>query len=403
MNKITLSFIITALFSILLFSGCKEAETKDTTKETLENISKEIKSKFAPDGRSTTYEVNINTIGEQYVLKGVTTKSHIKDSLLKRISGSKISVIDSIEVLPSASLGDKLFGITTLSVANLRTSPSYSSESATQILLGTPVKVLEKRSYWLRVITPEGYIAWVTEGSISRITENEYQSWKKAKKYIVNTHYTLLRETPSDKGTIVCDAVWGGILESKGVRTKGFTEVTLPSGKTAYAQTAHLTEFNSWLATRKPNAENIINTGKQFLGFPYMWGGTSVKAMDCSGFTKNVFYLNGVVLLRDASQQGYTGEAVELTADFSNLKPGDLLFFGNKATETRKERFTHVGIYLGDKAFIHAATSVRINSLDPNAPDYYESSNRLISARRMIGNEDSGKDVVSIINHPYYF
>ena len=66
------------------------------------------------------------------------------------------------------------------------------------------------------------------------------------------------------------------------------------------------------------------------------------EAVDCSGFTKSVYYLNGIILARDASQQCYTGEDVDITKyvndslytmdALQNLKKGDLVFFGRKAT-----------------------------------------------------------------------
>jgi cell wall-associated NlpC family hydrolase len=134
-----------------------------------------------------------------------------------------------------------------------------------------------------------------------------------------------------------------------------------------------------------------------------MWGGTSIKAMDCSGFTKTAFYLNGVILERDASQQAKTGEDVDISEGFDNLQKGDLLFFGSKATQERGERITHVGIYMGNGEFIHSATSVRINSLIPDAYNYYEGSTRLVRANRLITKIDNDPGIVSINNHPWYF
>ena len=57
---------------------------------------------------------------------------------------------------------------------------------------------------------------------------------------------------------------------------------------------------------------------------------------------------------RDASKQAYVGEHIDIAPDFSNVKRGDLVFFGRKATAERKEGISHVGIYLGNKQFIHS-------------------------------------------------
>ena len=81
---------------------------------------------------------------------------------------------------------------------------------------------------------------------------------------------------------------------------------------------------------------------------------------------------------------------------------GDLIFFGRKATEDRKESITHVGIYIGDGRFIHSAGRVRINSLDPASDIYYEGSDRLLRAARILNHIDDGTQVVSVREHPWY-
>ncbi|HYE58275.1 MAG TPA: C40 family peptidase, partial [Rhodothermales bacterium] len=141
-----------------------------------------------------------------------------------------------------------------------------------------------------------------------------------------------------------------------------------------------------WLAALRTDPEALVSTAKTLLGAPYLWGGTSTKGMDCSGFTKTVYLLHGLILPRDANQQADAGEAVDDAGDFSKLQPGDLLFFGRKAQEGRAESIVHVGMWIGGGEFIHAAGRVRINSMDPGAPNYdaYERG-RYIRARRYLG------------------
>jgi hypothetical protein len=292
--------------------------------------------------------------------------------------------------------------MTALSVINFRYSPDYSSESATQTTLGTPLRILEKKGGWTRAITPEGYIAWVTSGSVQPMNEQEYKEWVSAKKLIVTDYYTIFRDDASDKAGVVMDGVMGNIVRQDGVKGN-YYKVILPNGKGAYILKTQAQDFDKWLDSRQPTPENIIATAKQFLGFPYMWGGTSIKAMDCSGFTKTTFFMNGVILERDASQQGYTGDNIDISNGFDSLKTGDLLFFGSKATAEKKERITHVAIYIGNGEFMHSATSVRINSLIPEAANYYEGSTRLVRAQRVLTKIDEDKDIISIKKHPWYF
>ncbi len=397
-------FLLIFLGTVFVFS-CTSVSKKERIQKDFNEIVQQVKQEFAPDRRSETFEPSV-VISEDgkgvVVLKGSTTVQEAKEALVDALAQKKIEVLDSMVTLPDPSLGDKVFALTAQSVINFRYGSGYSNESATQTVMGTPLKVLEKRGGWSRAVTPEGYIAWVTNGSIHPMNEAEFIEWTKSDRLIVTTHYTLFRESPSESAEVVSDGVWGNIVRADGV-SGNYNKVILPNGKSAFVLRAHTADFLKWTESRVPSAQNIIATAKQFLGFPYMWGGTSVKAIDCSGFTKSAFYLNGVILERDASQQALTGEDVDISEGFENLVPGDLLFFGSKATEERKERITHVGIYLSNGEFIHSATSVRINSLIPDSFNYYDGSDRLVRAKRLITKIDQDSGIVSIKNHPWYF
>ena len=101
--------------------------------------------------------------------------------------------------------------------------------------------------------------------------------------------------------------------------------------------------------------------------------------------------MNGFIIPRDASQQVTAGKIVDENLDFSDLQKGDLLFFGKKATETKKQRVTHVGIWLGNEKmeFIHASGNVHISSMDENQSNYDSyNKNRYLGSRRYLNVED---------------
>lgn len=119
--------------------------------------------------------------------------------------------------------------------------------------------------------------------------------------------------------------------------------------------------------------QKIVNQAEKYLGVPYVWGGTTTKGFDCSGFTQYVFKEMGYSLKRTAAQQLTNGTAVT-----GELKPGDLVFFKN--TYKTNKAASHVGIYIGNNMFIHAGGSkVQITSLDH---EYY--APRYIGARRIV-------------------
>jgi len=106
--------------------------------------------------------------------------------------------------------------------------------------------------------------------------------------------------------------------------------------------------------------------------------------VDCSGFTKTIFFLNGMIIPRDASQQVHEGQEVDTSKNWDDLEVGDLLFFGVPATDNSPERVVHVGMWIGDQSFIHSRGRVRISSFDPNDENYDEYElNRYLRTKRI--------------------
>ena len=375
------------MFALTVVMSCA---TRVDQRTHLTNEIETVKNEFAPDKRVALFSVSAEKNGKTYILKGESNLPDAVAALKNNLTAANMAYKDEIQMLPASDLGDKTLGLVTISVANLRSRPAHSAELATQATLGTPVNILKKENSWTLIQTPDHYLAWVDSGGVQDINQTEFDRWKTTTKLIYTTISGSSYSEPSTSSQVVSDVVAGGIFELVG-ETGDFYKVVYPDQRMAYINKPEAELYASWLARTNPSNENLVATSKRLMGLPYLWGGTSPKGVDCSGFTKTIFFLNGLILPRDASQQIHTGDLIDDNQNFENLQPGDLLFFGKKATETSPERVIHVGMWIGNNEFIHSAGRVKINSVDKNAANFDAYNlNRYLRTKRVV-NSDIGE------------
>jgi cell wall-associated NlpC family hydrolase len=373
------------LFTALALAANIYSQDKKTMEE-VQQIVKEVKTKFAPDRRTALFNITPKAIKGSVYIEGETNIPEAKTELFRKLAEKKVKCDDMVIVLPAKELGEKIYGVITVSAANLRTEPRHAAEMATQCLLGWPVKVLKKhREGWYLVQTPENYIAWVDDDAVALKTKSELDEYFIAKKVIYLDNFGFTNKTADVNSQVVSDLTKGNVLKVLQVKDN-FTEVEYPDKRRAYVENSKIKNLDDWFAACNPTEESLVATAKTMMGIPYFWGGTSVKGLDCSGFTKTVYYLNGIYLPRDASQQVNVGELVDTKNGFGSLKPGDLLFFGARGNDSVNERVTHVGMYIGDYEFIHEGGKVMINSLDNTKENFSAYRfNSFIRAKRILG------------------
>lgn len=233
------------------------------------------------------------------------------------------------------------YGICDLSVVPVRADASDKGEIVTQLLFGERLKVLKRKSPWVKIkVSYDGYEGWMDEKQFITIDKVYHDKLEKELPHIaldvVNSAVSNQRHMPIVAG---CD-----LPEFDGMNFRVLKEKFIYNGQAIDAY-------------HHRNIDKLLEKcALKYLNAPYLWGGRSPFGIDCSGFTQVVFKMMGVKLPRDAYQQAELGERVEFAAQAIE---GDLAYFDNE-----EGRITHVGIILSEGRIIHAAGRVRIDKFD---------------------------------------
>ena len=170
-------------------------------------------------------------------------------------------------------------------------------------------------------------------------------------------------------GTIVDGVILAGRVIDATSRSSGRT-----SGSSRGSTTARIPRSPSASAA----AARVLNTADQYVGVKYVWGGSTPKGFDCSGFTKYVFAKNGVTLPRTSREQVRAGDGVPL--DFDAMRAGDILLFAEPG-----EAISHVAIYVGSGRIIHASQAMGgVNYLDLDGSRGAWYVQNLVAVRRLL-------------------
>ena len=160
----------------------------------------------------------------------------------------------------------------------------------------------------------------------------------------------------------------------------GWYGVLMIDGRIGWISSGRVDLLNYNVVTRSPAFLSLMNTEEgrrivaaafRFLGTPYKWGGEGPDGIDCSGFVRAVFALNGKSLPRVSREQALVGKPVP----FNQLQPGDRLYFSIKG-----KHIDHTGIYIGNGYFIHSSSNRSCVAVDTLVGTRY--GRALVAARR---------------------
>lgn len=277
---------------------------------------------------------------------------NIKKKLIKALVTIGIVAMIPFQALASSS------GTVTADVLNVRTQPSTASQALGVLYNGAGVNILENSGNgWLKIQYGQG-TAYVSADYVSI----------SATAPMVNGTVTAsilnIRQQPSLSGAVIAQVPNGAVLSILDTSDSYWFKIRYGSiegyAASEYINTSARQTYNqtsrSGYVDRASNAA-LIEYAKQYLGLPYVYGGSTPSGFDCSGFVQYVFKQFGTNLSRTTYTQVNEGSYVAK----SDLQMGDLVFFGSSGN------VSHVGIYISDGNFIHSSHTgdvVKISSIN---------------------------------------
>ncbi len=287
-------------------------------------------------------------------------------------------VIETAKAQQNALSVDNLWGYTKLGIAqvdnhlNVRDKAGEDGELVGKMTKNAACEILSVDGDWAHIKSGkvDGYVhidyLLMGDAAKQRAQEIVYTVAK------VNTQTLKVREEPNTDCPVITLVAQDERLEVVEVGPEGWAKIMLDDEE-AYVSTDYcvIEEELTTAVTMKEllYGGEVSNTridlcqyAKQFIGNPYVWGGTSLTGgADCSGYVQSVFKKFGVSLPRTSREQAKVGTKVSL----SDAKPGDLIFYAKGGT------INHVALYIGNGQVVHASspkTGIRISNATYRTP-----------------------------------
>ena len=229
------------------------------------------------------------------------------------------------------------------SLVNLRRGPSTSTSMIDQLSAGEEVEIFGFNCGWYKV-RYEDQIGYIRSDLV-----------------------TLLEKPATNTGLAATSAA-GSTGNSTASSSSSSSSASSSSGSSASSSSS---STNS--ASSSDLGQRIATYAQQFVGYPYVYGGSSPSGFDCSGFMQYLFAQFGISINRTATAQLADGYYVA----YEDLRPGDIIYFGYGSTAS------HVGMYIGNGQFVHAENSSTGVVITDLSVSWYAS--RYLCAHRIVG------------------
>ena len=375
-RKMRLSMAMLTIAASVLTTGNIKADEKDTTKETNTATESKYANKAVADIYSTT-TLNIRKKGSiNAKIVGKMKKGNIATVLKKGSEWSKVRSGNVTGYVKNQYLvcGDEIENFAKQNVKKVvkvqtetlrvRKKASTDSKIVTLVSEDDKLKVKKQTDDWAKVKV-DGQTGYVSK-DYAKVT----YSFGKAK----SMKQIQAEQAAKEAQKQAAQTTIGNESASTSSSNTSNSSTTSGSTKASSVQAAKKASVSVSSSGSSATGSRIASYAQQFVGNPYRYGGNSLTSgIDCSGFTQQIMAKFGYSISRTSSSQSGDGRAVST----SNLRAGDLVFYGNGGS------INHVAVYIGGGQVVHASNSapyprggIKISNVNYRTP---------ICARRIIG------------------
>jgi cell wall-associated NlpC family hydrolase len=268
----------------------------------------------------------LETEGDWFLVKSGTVTGYIKSEYF--ITG------DDAEAL-AREVGTRIAKVNTTTL-KVRNDASLDATVQTLVPIDEELEAVEELDGWVKVQIDSDVVGYVSSEYVDLRTDFvEAES-------IAEEQERLAKAEAEKKAAE--EAARAADEAAKAAKAKAITKSETTSNTSSSSGSEKAT---STTAVASGSRQAIVSYALQFVGNPYVYGGTSLTSgADCSGFTQSVFRDNGISISRTSRDQGAGGKEISL----DNLQPGDLLFYSNGGS------INHVALYIGNGQVVHAST-----------------------------------------------
>lgn len=375
-RKMRLSMAMLTIAASVLTTGNIKADEKDTTKETNTATESKYANKAVADIYSTT-TLNIRKKGSiNAKIAGKMKKGNIATVLKKGSEWSKVRsgnvtgyvknqyLVFGDEIKNFAKQNVKKVAKVQTETLRVRKKASTDSKIVTLVSEDDKLKVKKQTDDWAKVKV-DGQTGYVSK-DYAKVT----YSFGKAK----SMKQIQAEQAAKEAQKQAAQTTIGNESASTSSSNTSNSSTTSGSTKASSVQAAKKASVSVSSSGSSATGSRIASYAQQFIGNPYRYGGNSLTSgIDCSGFTQQIMAKFGYSISRTSSSQAGEGRAVST----SNLRAGDLVFYGNGGS------INHVAVYIGGGQVVHASNSapyprggIKISNVNYRTP---------ICARRIIG------------------